>query len=127
MAQLCLFGQHTTIHADALALVGHYTRNDPATTQPWADLLTHNTPGASPLGVPLFVAQGATDTLVLPNATQQFVAHSCATNCWVAFGSTRVSVAPCATNSGTPSGDAPGVLWVSRSAHGCVVAGSLRV
>ena len=85
MAQLCLFGQHTTIHADALALVGHYTRNDPATTQPWADLLTQNTPGASPLGVPLFVAQGATDTLVLPNATQQFVAQECAKGEHVTF------------------------------------------
>jgi pimeloyl-ACP methyl ester carboxylesterase len=85
MAQLCLFGQHTTIHADALALVGHYTRNDPATTQPWADLLTQNTPGASPLGVPLFVAQGATDTLVLPNATQQFVAQECAKGEHVSF------------------------------------------
>ena len=85
MAQLCLFGQHTTIHADALALVGHYTRNDPATTEPWADLLTQNTPGASPLGVPLFVAQGATDTLVLPNATQQFVAQECAKGEHVTF------------------------------------------
>ena len=85
MAQLCLFGQHTTIHSDALALVGHYTHSDPATTQPWADLLRQNTPGASPLGVPLFVAQGAIDTLVLPSATQQFVAQECAKGEHVTF------------------------------------------
>ncbi len=85
MAQLCLFGQHTTIHADALALVGHYTHSDPATTPPWAGLLTQNTPGASPLGVPLFVAQGATDTLVLPSATEQFVSQECAKGEHVTF------------------------------------------
>ena len=85
MAQLCLFGQHTTIHADALALVGHYTRSDPATTAPWARLLEQNTPGASPLGVPLFVAQGTADTLVLPSATQQFVSQECKSGEHVTF------------------------------------------
>jgi len=85
MAQLCLFGQHTTIHADALALVGHYTHSDPATTPPWADLLAQNTPGASRLGVPLYVAQGASDTLVLPSATEQFVSQECAKGEHVTF------------------------------------------
>ena len=36
-------------------------------------MLAENTPGATPLGVPLFVAQGEADTLVLPSATQGFV------------------------------------------------------
>lgn len=52
--------------------------SDPATTEPWATMLAENTPGATPLGVPLYVAQGASDTLVLPSATQQFVAKQCA-------------------------------------------------
>ena len=70
----------------SFACAGRYRhRNDPATTAPWADLLTQNTPGASPLGVPLFVAQGATDTLVLPSATQQFVAQECAKGEHVTF------------------------------------------
>jgi pimeloyl-ACP methyl ester carboxylesterase len=78
MAQLCLISQHTELHDKAVALVGDYTRSDPATTEPWATMLAENTPGASPLGVPLYVAQGASDTLVLPSATQQFVAKQCA-------------------------------------------------
>jgi alpha-beta hydrolase superfamily lysophospholipase len=87
MAQLCLIGQHEELHADAVALVGHYIRSDPATTEPWATMLSENTPGATPVGVPLYVAQGATDTLVLPGATQQFVAHECAAGDHVTFES----------------------------------------
>jgi alpha-beta hydrolase superfamily lysophospholipase len=78
MAQLCLISQHTELHDQAVALVGNYTRSDPVTTEPWATILAENTPGAAPLGVPLYVAQGATDTLVLPSATQQFVSSQCA-------------------------------------------------
>ena len=85
MAQLCLLGQHTELHDQALALVGNYIRSDPATTQPWATMLTENTPGATPLGVPLFVAQGETDTLVLLSATQGFVDKQCAAGEHVIF------------------------------------------
>lgn len=87
MAQLCLIGQHAELHDKAVALVGDYTRSDPATTEPWATMLAENTPGASPLGVPLYVAQGASDTLVLPSATQQFVAKQCASGQHLTFES----------------------------------------
>ena len=85
MVQLCLLGQLDKLHAEADPLIGHYTRVDPATTEPWATLLTENTPGAKPLGVPLFVAQGVTDTLVLLSATQGFVAKQCAAGEHVVF------------------------------------------
>ena len=85
MAQLCLLGQHTELHDKALALVGNYIRSDPATTEPWATMLAENTPGATPLGVPLFVAQGETDALVLLSATQQFVGKQCAAGEHVIF------------------------------------------
>lgn len=78
MAKLCLIGQASDIHGAADKLLGSYTRLDPATTEPWATLLKENTPGAKPLGVPLFIAQGDNDTLVLPAATQQFAAQECA-------------------------------------------------
>jgi len=85
MVQLCLLGQLDKLHAEADPLIGNYTRVDPATTEPWATLLTENTPGAKPLGVPLFVAQGVTDTLVLLSATQAFVAKQCAAGEHVVF------------------------------------------
>ena len=85
MAELCLLGQHTELHDKAVALVGNYIRNDPATTEPWATMLTENTPGATPLGVPLFVAQGESDTLVLPSATKGFVTKLCAAGEHVIF------------------------------------------
>jgi dienelactone hydrolase len=83
MAQLCLLGQHDELHAQALALVGHYLRSDPAVTPPWSTLLAQNTPG--PLSVPLYVAQGDADSLVLPAATKQFVAQQCAAGAHVTF------------------------------------------
>jgi len=85
MAQLCLLGQLDKLHAEADPLIGHYTRVDPATTEPWATLLSENTPGAKPLGVPLFVAQGVTDALVLLSATEGFVAKQCAAGEHVVF------------------------------------------
>jgi pimeloyl-ACP methyl ester carboxylesterase len=78
MAGLCLFGENSELHSIAKPLVGAYLKSDPTETQPWATLLDENTPGATPLTVPLFVAQGETDTLVRPSATAEFVAHECA-------------------------------------------------
>lgn len=73
MNALCLLSQNRQIHTIAKPLVGNYLSGDPATVQPWATLLAQNTPGAVGLSVPLFVAQGETDTLVRPEVTQEFV------------------------------------------------------
>lgn len=78
MASLCLFGQLLQLHGIARPLVGRYLRSDPGTTQPWATLLAENTPGSSPLGIPLYVAQGDKDALVVPSATEQYVSRLCA-------------------------------------------------
>lgn len=75
MVKLCLLGQNDELHAIGKPLVGGFLTADPATTEPWATLLADNTAGAVPLNVPLFVAQGETDTLVDPQATTSFVAH----------------------------------------------------
>ncbi len=75
MAELCLFGQNDQLHELARPLVGGFLAADLATTEPWADLLAENTPGTQRLDVPLYVAQGATDTLVRPELTAAFVAQ----------------------------------------------------
>ncbi len=85
MAKLCLVTGHDQLHSRAGKLLGGYLAGDPATTQPWADLLQQNTPGQTPLTVPLLVAQGETDTLVRPTATSAFVTHECSIGTRVNF------------------------------------------
>ncbi len=77
MAALCLLSENKAIHAIAEPLVGHYVTSDPATTEPWATLLAENSAGSAPIDVPLYVAQGLADTLVLPKVTTSFVQRLC--------------------------------------------------
>lgn len=77
MAQLCLLGDNLKLHALAKPLLGAYLRSDPRTTAPWSSFLAENTPSAPPPALPVFVAQGGADTLVIPSATQGYVAASC--------------------------------------------------
>jgi len=77
MASLCLFGDNLKLHALARPLIGRYLRSDPRSTPPWSTLLAENTPGPPPSGLPVFVAQGGADTLVVPAATQAYVAAAC--------------------------------------------------
>ena len=85
MAALCLIGQNSELHDIAGPLVGQYLRDDPATTPSWADILVQNTPGSGSITVPLLVAQGESDVLVHPAATQQFVQQQCAKGTQVIF------------------------------------------
>ena len=75
MASLCLLGQNKELHAIATPLVGDYLLGDPSKIEPWATLLNQNTPGATRLDAPLFIAQGQIDTLVHPEITAQFARH----------------------------------------------------
>ena len=77
MNALCLLGQNRAIHTIARPLVGEYFSGDPTQVEPWATLLTENSPGAVALTVPLFIAQGETDTLVDPKTTSAFADHEC--------------------------------------------------
>ncbi|WP_460632913.1 alpha/beta fold hydrolase [Leifsonia lichenia] len=75
MNGFCLLTQNSALHAVAKPLVGSFLSADPETTEPWSGLLAANTPGASRIAVPLFVAQGLADKLVRPSATDAFVAR----------------------------------------------------
>jgi pimeloyl-ACP methyl ester carboxylesterase len=85
MTDLCLLGQNKELHAIAGPLVGGYLSADPAKVAPWSTLLEQNTPGAVPIGAPMFVAQGLADTLVKPATTEQYAAHLCTTGEQVHF------------------------------------------
>lgn len=97
MAKLCLLTQNSALHDIAKPLIGRFLAADPETTQPWAGLLAANTPGASRIAVPLFVAQGLADKLVRPAATDSFVGHEKTNGTAVTYdripGATHASVA----------------------------------
>jgi alpha-beta hydrolase superfamily lysophospholipase len=48
-----------------------------ATVEPWHSIAAHNTPGALPQGIPLFLAQGTTDDLVRPEVTRAYMQRQC--------------------------------------------------
>ncbi len=85
MASLCLLSQTQEVHAIATPLIGHYVRSDPATTEPWTTLLAENSAGGSPIDVPIFIGQGLSDQLVVPAATEKYVAGLCASGESVSF------------------------------------------
>jgi len=74
MAKLCLLGQNSELHTIANPLIGSFVVGDPTTIPGWSGLLAENTPGETRLSMPLFVAQGAKDSLVRPDITAAFVA-----------------------------------------------------
>jgi alpha-beta hydrolase superfamily lysophospholipase len=53
--------------------------------EPWASLLKQNTPGALPAKLPVFLAQGTTDQLVLPAVTRDYARRLCANGSAVLF------------------------------------------
>ncbi len=58
---------------DHFLLVKH-----PGDVEPWHRLLTENTPGALPQGLPLFLAQGTADGLIRPAVTEAYMKRTCA-------------------------------------------------
>lgn len=77
IAPRCLLSDTAELHRIAEPAVGGFFAVDPGTTAPWSALLAANTPGGSPLRVPVLVAQGESDELVLPAATTSFVDRLC--------------------------------------------------
>lgn len=75
MNELCLLSQTEELHRIAAPAVGDFFAADPADVAPWGELLQENSAGAVAFDAPLFVGQGLRDELVLPAATEAFVAH----------------------------------------------------
>ena len=48
-----------------------------ANVEPWRTLAARNTPGTLPPRIPLFLAQGTTDTLVRPEVTRAYMQRQC--------------------------------------------------
>ena len=76
--QLCLASDTKAIHEITGPLVGDFITSDPATTEPWKTILTENSAGGAPLGMPVYIAQGLADQLVVPAVTADYVKALCA-------------------------------------------------
>jgi acetyl esterase/lipase len=50
---------------------------DLAEEEPWRSLLAENTPGPLPSDIPVFLAQGTADQLVIPSVTRQYASMLC--------------------------------------------------
>jgi acetyl esterase/lipase len=55
-----------------------FLKADPTTLPAWRELMEENSPGKSPLGVPVFIAQGTGDKTVNPDITVRFAKQLCA-------------------------------------------------
>jgi acetyl esterase/lipase len=64
---------------------GFLTVKNLAQVQPWRSLLQRNTPGPTPRNVPVFLAQGTADTVVLPPVTHNYLAKLCRNGSRVRF------------------------------------------
>ena len=62
---------------DLLLLRDGYLAANPWDIEPWKTRLAENTPGATKIGVPIFVTQGLADTLVWPEVTRTYVDGRC--------------------------------------------------
>ncbi|MGD9740774.1 MAG: lipase family protein, partial [Bauldia sp.] len=64
--------------ADDRLLDAGFLSVDITTTQPWEGHLADNTPGPTPAGIPVFIAQGTADQVVDPPVTQNYFDNLCA-------------------------------------------------
>ncbi|WP_375386585.1 alpha/beta fold hydrolase [uncultured Microbacterium sp.] len=85
MNALCLLENIPELHAIGEPLVGHFVTADPTTTPPWEQILAENSAGSTSFDAPLFIAQGLSDELVVPDDTRDFVAHEASLGIDVTF------------------------------------------
>jgi pimeloyl-ACP methyl ester carboxylesterase len=62
---------------DLEKLDGPVTTGDPAKTEPWKGLLEKNSTGVKGIDVPVFIAQGTKDNVVVPDVTKAYAKRLC--------------------------------------------------
>jgi hypothetical protein len=55
-----------------------FLKGDVTNVSPWKTLLAKNSPGPTPAGMPVFLAQGTSDNIVRPAVTQAYADRLCA-------------------------------------------------
>lgn len=82
---LCNLQQSKRLNEIADPLLDNFFEADPASTPPWSDLLKQNEPGQVKIAVPVYIAQGSEDKVVVPSTTDHLVKDMCAKGTGVAF------------------------------------------
>jgi len=62
---------------DTNRLRTNFLAENPTKTEPWAGIMTRNSPGKATAGAPVFIAQGTADQIVRPPITRKFANHLC--------------------------------------------------
>lgn len=79
VAETCMESIAEFLKLEQLAepLQRRFLKADPTKTEPWRDIMLTNSPGHSPAGAPVYIAQGTADETVRPEITRQFADHLC--------------------------------------------------
>lgn len=79
VAQSCIqtLAELINLEDAAQPLQHRFLKADPTKIEPWRDIMLKNSPGHSPAGAPVFIAQGTADETVRPEITRQFADHLC--------------------------------------------------
>jgi pimeloyl-ACP methyl ester carboxylesterase len=79
IAGYCLYGNQALATLSGGAALGiAFFRHPPWRVQPWRTILAQNTPGATPIHVPVLMTQGGADTIVPARVTERLARRLCA-------------------------------------------------
>jgi pimeloyl-ACP methyl ester carboxylesterase len=65
------------IEQDTEGLYQRFLKGNPTKLAPWKDIMARNSPGAAPVGAPVFIAQGTADDIVRPHITKRYAEALC--------------------------------------------------
>jgi acetyl esterase/lipase len=71
-------GEGLTAFSDSLGLRDGFLTGTLAAAEPWGAIMKENSPGAAPIGAPVFISQGAADEVVRPQITALYAGGLCA-------------------------------------------------
>jgi hypothetical protein len=90
-----------------------FLKADPTEIEPWKSIMQRNTPGKSPAGAPVFIAQGSADTTVRPEITKQFGEVLCKQGARVEYVGCRASATP-----SSPRTASAALNWITERFRG---------
>jgi acetyl esterase/lipase len=71
-------GEGLTAFSDSLGLRDGFLTVKLAAAEPWGAIMKENSPGAAPMGAPVFISQGTVDEVVRPQITALYAGGLCA-------------------------------------------------
>lgn len=80
IAEQCLEGEAqglADIHVEDQVKSGGFLSSNPDKTEPWKSIIAKNSPGTRANGVPLFIARGSEDSIVVPDVSADYVERLC--------------------------------------------------